>query len=375
MIKVIALLMLALGIFASDVSAANTPPNTAPQTLFEFVSAPGDYIGGGQTVVLTPAQVTFNVQGTTGSNAISVSINNFSMPAGGGLIFWNIDFAAPNGAPLADGTYLNATRYPFQAPNVPGLALFGNGNGCNEDFGQFQVLEIAFDSASGAVSKFAANFVQSCESPSAPPLVGAIRYNSSIPPPELIAPIITVTSPKNTQGCFEASSSSGAIVTATASAVGGANLRFSWSTSTGLKQDGSTIYVPVALSQFVTLSLTATDSVTGKTATTSSQLCSSDTTPPTITIKSPVAGGTYRHLPLLHLEVTDAVDKNIKQVNVAVGENAAYALGRHEELFTFLTARRAVGDMIETQITVTATDASGNTGQASVSFLIEKTLH
>jgi len=77
----------------------------------------------------------------------------------------------------------------------------------------------------------------------------------------------------------------------------------------------------------------------------------------------------------LHLEVTDAVDKNIKQVNVAVGENATYALGRHEELFTFLTARRAVGDMIETQITVTATDASGNTGQASVSFLIEKALH
>jgi len=79
MIKVIALPMLAFGILASDASAANTPPSTAPQTLFEFVSAPGDYIGGGQTVVLTPAQVTFNVQGTTGSNAISVAIDNCTL--------------------------------------------------------------------------------------------------------------------------------------------------------------------------------------------------------------------------------------------------------------------------------------------------------
>jgi hypothetical protein len=40
-----------------------------------------------------------------------------------------------------------------------------------------------------------------------------------------------------------------------------------------------------------------------------------------------------------------------------------------------LTARRAIGDMIETEITVTATDASGNTGRASINVLIAKSLH
>jgi hypothetical protein len=93
-----------------------------------------------------------------------------------------------------------------------------------------------------------------------------------------------------------------------------------------------------------------------------------------VTIKSPVQGAVYRELPRLDAEVADAVDKNIKQVGVSVGENANYALNRSGKLSTVLTARRAIGDMIETTITVTATDASGNTGQTSVNVLIEKGL-
>jgi len=362
---------LVLGLLTSvGVASAANPP--APQTLFEFVSAPGDYIGGGQTVVLTPAQVTFNVQAAPGGSVVSFQMTNFS--GSGPFIFWYLDLAAPNGVPLAVGLYPNATRYPFQAPDSPGLSVVGNGAGCNQDFGQFEVLEIAYDLNSGTLSKFAANFTQSCESPTAPPLVGAIRYNSSIAPPELIAPIITIANPRNPQGCYEATSPNGAVVSATASAVGGANLKFSWSTSTGIRQKGPTIFVPVGLNQTVTLSLTVTDSVSGKSAIATTPLCSSDTTPPQITITSPISGGTYRQLPHLDVQVVDAVDKNIKQISVGVGENGAYALDRSEELHTVLTASHAIGDMIDTVITVTATDASGNTGQASVRFLIQKTL-
>jgi hypothetical protein len=356
-------------------SAANTSTAAAAQTLFEFVSAPGDYVGGGQTVVLTPAQVTFNPQGaTSGSSVISFFMNNYSIvPPGGGYIDWEVDMAAPNGAPLTVGSYPNATRYPFQA-NVPGLSVYGDGRGCDQDFGQFQVLEIAYDSVSGALTRFAANFVQTCELLTAPPLVGAIRYNSSIPPPELIAPIINIAASRNATGCYEATSPAGTLVEASASSVGGANLEYTWSTSTGLSASGTTFSVRVGLGQTLALLLTATDSVTGKSATTTSQLCSSDTTPPTVTIISPVSGEAYRKLPHLDVKVADAVDKKIKQVSVAVGENASYALDHSEQLRTVLTARRAIGDMIETEITVTATDASGNTGRASVNVLIEKSL-
>lgn len=224
------------------------------------------------------------------------------------------------------------------------------------------------------LSRFAANFVQTCESLTAPPLVGAIRYNSSVPPPELIAPIINIAGARNAAGCYEATSPAGTIVQASASAVGGSSLEYTWSTSTGLSGSGVTVSMQVGLGQTLTLVLTATDSVTGKSATTTSQLCSSDTTPPTITIISPVAGAVYRELPGIDVKVSDAVDKKIKQVSVAVGENAAYALDASERLRAILTARRAIGDMIETKITVKATDASGNTGQASVSVLIEKSL-
>jgi hypothetical protein len=373
---IIASVLLTITLPIAYASAAGTPTSGAAQTLFEFVSASGDYVGQGQTVVLTPAQVTFNPQGASaGTSVVSFFINNFSMaPPGGPYIDWSVDLAAPNGAPLTVGSYPNATRYPFQAANVPGLSIYGDGRGCNQDFGQFQVLEIAFDPSSNALSRFAADFVQTCESLSAPPLVGAIRYNSSIPPPELIAPIINIAALRNATGCFEATSPAGTLVEASASAAGGANLEYTWSTSTGLTASGATFAVQVGLDQAPTLFLTATDSVTGKAATTTAQLCSSDTTPPTIKIISPISGEAYHELPHLNVKVSDVVDKRIKQVSVAIGENAEYALDHFEQLRTVLTARHAIGDMIETQITVTATDASGNTGQASVDVLIEKRL-
>jgi hypothetical protein len=352
--------------------AQTTPPT--PLTLFQFVSAPGDYIGQGQTVILTPTQVTFNTQNTVGSNVVSFYLNNFSISPSGPYIFWSVDFSAPNGAPLAVGTYLNATRYPFQAATVPGLAIYGDGRGCNQDFGQFQVKEIAYDSTTGLLDKFAADFVQTCESLTAPALIGAIRYNSSIPAPELFEPVISIANPRNVDGCYEATSPAGALVNASATAVGAANLTFSWATSTGLTHQGATFSVPVALGQTLSLTLTATDPVTGNSATATSQLCSTDTTPPVVTILSPVAGQSYTRLPRLTVQVTDAVDKHIKQVSVTVGETASYALDESESLHATLTARHAIGDMIVTEITVSATDASGNTGQSSVTVLIQKDL-
>jgi hypothetical protein len=345
----------------------------SPQTVFQFVSAPGDFIGQGQTVVLTPANVTFNV-GYTGQTA-TFSLNNFNQASSGvPLIFWDLDLAAPSGQSLAVGSYPNATRFPFQAATSPGLSVDGDGRGCNQDFGSFQVLEIAVDPSSGTLLRFAADFVQTCESTSAPPLTGSIRYNSAVPLPEVITPIISIAQPVNSRGCYEATSATGVSLSASASAAGGANLAFSWSTSTGLSGSGTQFSFAVGLNQNITLLLTATDTVTGNNKTVTQQVCSSDTTPPTVTIISPVQGGSYHNLPPLNVVVTDAVDKNIKSVVVTNGENASFALDANEQLHARITPRRAIGNQISSQVTVFATDASGNVGQASVNILIDKSV-
>jgi hypothetical protein len=235
--------------------------------------------------------------------------------------------------PLQIASYPNATRFPFEAVTAPGLAIAGNGRGCNQDFGQFTVLDIVYD-ASGNVSRFAADFEQHCETPTAPALVGAIRYNSDVPVPGLIVPSIAVNSPPNPDGCYEATSPTGALVPVTGSAVGGANLSFTWSTSTGGTGSEPQFSVAVGLRQYVTLMLTATDTVTGNSATTSHQPCSSDTTPPTVTIRSPLPGAALTKLPTLDVQVTDAVDRKIASVSVAVGQNSTYGLNKTGQLHT-----------------------------------------
>ena len=351
-----------------------TPASRAAQNMLEFVSAPGDYIGLGQSGVLTVADVDFHAQTNTG-NGVSVYLDDSTRP-GGGNVFWSLDFAAPNNAPLQVGKYLHATGFPFQAPGDPGIAVSDSSRGCGNDYGQFTVRDIAYD-PSGNVMRFAADFEQHCESPTAAALVGAIRYNSDIPVPEIIATSITMPDSylPNLQGCSEATSPGGTTIALNASAVGGANLAFHWSTSTGRRGSGPQFSVPVKLGQYVTVNLTAVDQVTGKRSPTATrQICSTDTTAPTVYINAPTEGGVYTQLPVFDIQVVDAVDKKIKQVNIAVGENASYPLDKTGHLSARMSPRRAVGNTVVTQITVTASDASNNTGQAAVSVLLQKDL-
>jgi hypothetical protein len=188
----------------------------------------------------------------------------------------------------------------------------------------------------------------------------------------VITPKISITQPLNQRGCYEATSAAGVSINASASAGAGSNLAFGWSTSTGLSGSGTQFSFTVGLNEHMTLLLTATDTVTGNSTTVTQQVCSSDTTPPQVTILSPVPGGSYHNLPSLNVSVTDAVDKSIKTVLVTAGETASFPLSADEQLRTRITPRRAIGNQISTQVTVYATDASGNVGQASVSFLIDK---
>jgi hypothetical protein len=75
---------------------------------------------------------------------------------------WTIDLAAPRGQRLVAGTYMDASRYPFNLfGGQPGISVTGERRGC-DDIGSFVVTEAQY-SPSGAVQRFRATFQQQCE--------------------------------------------------------------------------------------------------------------------------------------------------------------------------------------------------------------------
>jgi hypothetical protein len=128
-------------------------------TFLTFISDRGDYIGGGQTQVYMTPSTTFGTTVDAARNHVYVSTISSD---GLYTYWWYLNLAAPQGQQLLPGTYENATRYPFQAPTVPGLDFSGSGRGCNVLSGRFVVLEAVY-SASGTVDRFHATFEQHCE--------------------------------------------------------------------------------------------------------------------------------------------------------------------------------------------------------------------
>jgi hypothetical protein len=104
---------------------------------------------------------------------------------------WQLNFSAPNKAPLQVGPYDNAMGYPFESgefttpPVRPGLSVEGGecsyGHGCDRISGSFEVKQLVL-AADGNVVSFHATFIQSCEQLS-PPLRGEIFFNSADPLP------------------------------------------------------------------------------------------------------------------------------------------------------------------------------------------------
>src|SRR5262249_15729600 len=112
----------------------------------------------------------------TGTFTVSRNFDNgVSISYAGGGHWWYLDFPAPFDAPLTPGTYLNATRWPFQAAGVPGLNVSGDGRGSNTLTGNFTVTQALY-AADGTVLRFAASFEQHSEG-MAPALTGTINYN------------------------------------------------------------------------------------------------------------------------------------------------------------------------------------------------------
>jgi len=188
----IALVALVAGTAVACVPDAGTPggptttaaPTTTtttgpplPATMLEFRSEPGDYIGGGQTRRWVAADGAFTVGG--GGSKVNVS---FIAP--GYSVWWYLDFAAPIGKQLVPGPFDGATRSPFQSPMVPGLSVSGDGRGCNNLTGRFDIRQAETD-LTGNLTRFAADFEQRCDSSSGV-LRGTIRWNATDPYPPVV---------------------------------------------------------------------------------------------------------------------------------------------------------------------------------------------
>jgi len=162
--RIAELVTLAFLAYASSVSAA--------ETSLTMNSQPGDYVGGGQQYFFDATSAVFTPTVLGGGNGAQLFVNQGNFQS-----WWYLNFAAANGAPLAPGTFVGATRY-LQAPaSTPGIDVFGNGRGCNQQAGAFQVKQLA--TANGAITQLWVRFEQHCED-GTPALTGDLRYNADV---------------------------------------------------------------------------------------------------------------------------------------------------------------------------------------------------
>ena len=152
----------------STAAPITPPPNSGTTSAnadeFSFRSASGDYIGQGGSADFTGSNM--SASGTLGAVIVGAGP-------------WLLDLSAPAIEQLVPGTY---TRSPSNTTTAAGISLFGDGRGCNQAFGTFTIYEIASDNT-GKLTKLNATFSQNCEQTTAPPLVGFVRFNATVPTP------------------------------------------------------------------------------------------------------------------------------------------------------------------------------------------------
>jgi hypothetical protein len=158
------------------VAIFQTPPARAASNLAGFVtmySDRGDSIGVGEPrLFYSPGNAAISLSGD-GSYLI-VSVN-------GGTLgdYFSMNFAAPIGQTLHGGVYLGAERAAFRTADHPGMDIYGNGSGCNEVGGRFDVKDIQIG-ATGSIKALWLTYEQHCER-GVPALFGEIRIGGDAP--------------------------------------------------------------------------------------------------------------------------------------------------------------------------------------------------
>jgi hypothetical protein len=143
----------------------------------EFSGSGGDYITQDRQWSYDTTNAEITATASADGNHVNLGIS--------GDTWWYLDFAAPAGESLTAGvTYDGATRYPFHAPDEPGLSLSGDGRGCNQLSGSFTVLAADLN-ANGFVEEFDATFEQHCENSATSVATGRVHITNGESPAEL----------------------------------------------------------------------------------------------------------------------------------------------------------------------------------------------
>ena len=177
---------------AALLGATAGPAQAATTSSVTMFSRAGDWIGQGQSRIYYPGAATISLSGNGTSFNVSVS-------GGTSGDSFGLTFAAPYGQKLHPGLYLDAQRAAFRESGRAGIDISGDGRGCNEVAGAFDVKDISYTS-SGAISSVWLTFEQHCEGPTAPPLYGELRYRRVRPAGAILAVPAVVAWPEAPPG-------------------------------------------------------------------------------------------------------------------------------------------------------------------------------
>ena len=147
--------------------------STTPRTLLTWASSSGDYIGQGRSETYAPWNSRWDVVFEPTVQRLEIVITSLDDDR---VSAWRLWFQAPVGQQLQGGTnYTGATRAPFNT-TTPGLSVFGNGRGCNQVVGEFNLRELMLGPGD-VVERVSLDFTHQCEFGAAAPLTGSLEYS------------------------------------------------------------------------------------------------------------------------------------------------------------------------------------------------------
>ena len=156
----------AVSIGASGGGQTRSAPFRVWPVFMRLVSTGEEFIVRSGSVTATPDRYYF-----TGDISSLREIRITAHRPGDSSDWWDITMAAPAGEQLARGVYRDARRIPPIRSGLPTLIVGGQGRGCNQSTGEFEVLDYApAEPTAGTISlpveRFRATFTQRCsESP------------------------------------------------------------------------------------------------------------------------------------------------------------------------------------------------------------------
>ena len=159
------------------ISQGQIPPRSNLNHQLSISGEFGEFVSGGRSFSYNADDGLFWIFPTQNNQGVTVLYE--------GNEIWHGTFISSENKPLEIKSYINASNLecgPYQPckGNVPYLSFSGDGRSCNISEGNFQVLELEYDSSHSNIIKFAADLDQHCQILNSPPrsLHSKIRFNA-----------------------------------------------------------------------------------------------------------------------------------------------------------------------------------------------------